>query len=71
MKRKLIRAADELNGVIHSRNLYRNGRRYYDCRVVDGKLTVRDLYTEQDVPFVNDGSFVDGYGRVVILESID
>lgn len=62
---------EELNGVIASRNLYRYGR--YGVRYINATLTkhgaieVENLYSSNMIEFVNDGSFVDGYGRSVIL----
>lgn len=69
MKRKLQKQADELNGIIHSRNLYSNGRRYVNaCVVKDGSgawvLAVTDLHSETLVP-VAGKTFVDGYGQEV------
>ena len=70
-KRQANKLCAALNGVIHSRNLYRNGRRLYnaqvcvtDCRI---EIRVEDLYSGNQSEFVNDGSFVDGYGQPVIL----
>jgi len=78
--KQLRRQAAELNGVIHSRNLYvtvvpsGQRRRVIDAHVVacgDGvpRLGVRDLYSEH-VYFVGDNTitgFADGYGREVVL----
>lgn len=63
--------ADNLNGVIHSRNLYSNGRRYINAHVVrlaEGLVIgLEDLQDGSSKCFKNDGSFVDGYGREVIV----
>jgi hypothetical protein len=73
IKSKTLRKqATELNDIIHNRNLYSAGRRYIFADVEhtaagEPVLTVQDLYTEKRVPFINDGSFVDGYGKQVVL----
>jgi hypothetical protein len=64
----LQRACDQLNGVIHSRNLYSNGRRFINAHVVYRVLLVTDPYSEQATPFANDGSFVDGNGQAALLD---
>jgi hypothetical protein len=70
-KKTAKRMADELNGIIHSRNLYSFGRRYMNAHVV--KLTgeyvigLEDLQDGSSKLFKNDGSFVDGYGQEVVV----
>lgn len=73
-KRDLTIRCNELNGIIHSRNLYvvtPNGNR----RVIDAhfeiryggepELVVRDLFNEKLIP-VEGNKFIDGYGQEVI-----
>ncbi len=61
-------ARNELNLVIATRNLYRNGRRYINAQVVGTVLVVVDLYSNDIVEFKNDGSFTDGNVRPVKLD---
>jgi hypothetical protein len=72
MNAKLARKlADAVNGVIHSRNLYSNGRRYINAHVVniaEGPfVSVEDLQNGSAKLFTNDGTFVDGYGQPVYI----
>jgi hypothetical protein len=71
-KKQAIKLCDALNGVIHSRNLYRRGRRYFNAHVIGNAVWVEDLNApvmaeNPCVPFDNDGSFVDGYAQPVLL----
>jgi hypothetical protein len=64
--RALGRKRDELNSIIHRRNLYSKGRRFIDAQVSAGWLVVRDLYTSELIPFIP-GQFFDGYGQEVCV----
>ena len=59
---------NRLNAAIHNRNLFCAGRRYIEAKNEGGKVTVRDLYTNERIAFVNDGSFTDCNGSKVIIE---
>ncbi len=65
----LKRACDQLNGIICSRNLYRNGRRFINAHSSGIALCVEDLYTGESVLFANDGSFVDGNGAAIFVDT--
>lgn len=70
MARTLRVQRDQLNGVIHSRNLYvclpEGKRRVYCAEIVSGRLTVEDLYSGSKYD-VSGNKFEDGYGKEVIL----
>ena len=61
---------DEINGVIHRRNLYIvNGcltRRVISCHIYDSQVCVIDLYTKQRYP-LQGNRFMDGYGQEVVI----
>jgi hypothetical protein len=67
---KLHKQRQELQAIVHCQNLYgngeNNGRRFYCPAIVDGKLTVEDMYTGNKVEFEN-GKFRTGYGSTVEL----
>ena len=68
-QKQLNRQIDELNGVIHRRNLYANGRRYIYAHEVQGTLCVQDLYTEKSVAVSSLGKLFDGYGQEIVLST--
>jgi hypothetical protein len=63
---ELRKLCSKLQGVVHGRNLYRDGRRYYCPEIRDGKLMVLDLYTGKPTEYV-DGAFTDGNGQTLYL----
>lgn len=69
MRKALQRQLAELQGVIHRRNLYSHGSRYFNPAMRGEVLTVENLYTGERKAWVNDGSFTDGYGQAVLLSS--
>lgn len=62
--------AAQVNGVIHSRNLYSMGRRYICATAlqVEGewRVYVEDLWSGKQVDFMKQ-DFVDGYGQPVLF----
>lgn len=62
--------ANNLNAVIHSKNLYNGTARFIDARVEKGVVTVENLYTGERVPFTGQG-WRNGYGNHVSVTSGD
>lgn len=58
---------NQLNAVIHKRNLCRNGARFINAKVEGRSVTVQNIMTDERVTFVSDGSFYDGYGYKIKL----
>ncbi len=65
---KAVKIASELNGIIHSRNLFlvSTGERHIDARVKDGKVVTVGLYSNQEIEYAP-AIFRDGYGSQVNL----
>jgi len=63
----LIKKRDELNGIIASRNLYLSGIRYINAQIIGDKIMVESLWAGTLVEYVDDGSFVNGWGHSVFL----
>jgi len=72
IQKLLQRQCDQLNGIIHSRNLYTGGKRYINahlginCAGVPAVM-VENLYTGETIAF-HDFIFVDGHGSQVNLD---
>jgi len=70
--RKFLKAqqarADELNAIIHSRNLYLNGKRVIDARVDKwGSLVVADLHSNANWTVLQSTLLTDGNGTEVTI----
>lgn len=66
LSKEIKRTVSELQGIVHSQNLYTfAGRRVINPHVNEaGQIVVNDLYTDKEVPFVR-GEFRNGYGQTV------
>lgn len=65
----LTKLRNNLNAVIHSRNLYQGHSRFISARVDGDKVTVENLHTGERVPFVGTG-WRDGSGYEVKVSSL-
>jgi hypothetical protein len=65
IRRHYAAQASRLNGIIASRNLYRNGERFVEAESSLLGITVLSLHREVRVEFHLDGSFVDGSLRPI------
>ncbi len=60
--------ASELNGIIHTKNLFlvSTGERHIDARVKGSKVVTVGLYSNQEIEYAP-AIFKDGYGNQVNL----
>ena len=73
-RKRLLRIVDGINGVIASRNLYRQGEKQNE-RVIhahlnkEGEICVTGLYSEKSIPIAGE-TFTDGYGKLVTFPTM-
>lgn len=64
MKISLRKLVNEVNGIIHARNLYSGNNRFINCHVKDGVVLVENLHTGEITP-LSGREYRDGHGYPV------